>query len=308
MTVEHVAHSRNMSIQQHKATVKDYMKVVKSGIIQSNLITAFTGGFLAIMLSDQSFLQSLTTMCLMMVGVAMIIGGVCVWNNYYDQDIDQLMNSKTNRPSINGTFSDSFLFKFGLSLMLFGELLLFMINPISGLIGFLGIFSYFVLYSVFTKRHFVSNTIVGSISGAIPPLIGFAAIYNGLTLEAWVLFLIMFVWQPPHFYALAIKRRQEYGAAGVPMLPTVYGFKRARISIMFWLLLLLPIPFLIPSLGSLFLVVMTVLNLIWIAIGMTGFKQSVNEEKWAMRMFLFSLNYMIITFVMVVVISLIEMI
>uniref|UniRef100_UPI001CCC8CFB UbiA family prenyltransferase n=1 Tax=Escherichia coli TaxID=562 RepID=UPI001CCC8CFB len=98
------------------------------------------------------------------------------------------------------------------------------------------VFSYVVLYSMWSKRKYVSNTVVGSISGAIPPLIVWAAVEPSLGMGAWALFLIMFAWQPPHFYALAMRRTEEYRAAGIPMLPVVKGFERTKKSIFGWVL------------------------------------------------------------------------
>ena len=93
------------------------------------------------------------------------------------------------------------------------------------------------------KRQLVSNTIIGSISGAVPPLIGWAAVDGNLDIIAWCLFILMFIWQPPHFYALAMRRVEEYRAAGIPMLPVVKGFKTTKKHILIWVAALLPTPF-----------------------------------------------------------------
>ena len=121
-------------------------------------------------------------------------------------------------------------------------------------------------------------------------------------------FLVVFCWQPVHFYALAIKRSDEYSLANIPMLPSVKGFKRTRISMFIWLVFLLPLPFLLSDLGVTFVVIATLLNLGWLALGLTTFKKDSDQTKWATKMFIYSLNYLVVFFVLVVVVSLIKMI
>ena len=137
----------------------------------------------------------------------------------------------------------------------------------AAVIGFIGVFSYVVVYSMWSKRKHVSNTIVGSVSGAVPPLIGWAAVDPNLDVMAWMLFLIMFAWQPPHFYALAMRRVEEYRAAGIPMLPVVKGFEKTKKHIYFGSLVLIPLPFFMIELGIPFLMLATVLNIGWIITG-----------------------------------------
>lgn len=109
-----------------------------------------------------------------------------------------------------------------------------------------------------------------------------------------MLFIIMFIWQPAHFYALAIRRSDEYALVNIPMLPSVKGFKRTRVSMLFWVLLLLPTPFFMTELGTIFVVLASVLNLGWLLLAISGFKSNVKENKWAMAMFIYSLNYLMI--------------
>ena len=119
-------------------------------------------------------------------------------------------------------------------------------------------------------------------SGAVPPLIGWVAIDGNISLIAIALFLVVFCWQPIHFYALAIKRSDEYSLANIPMLPSVKGFKRTRISMFIWLVFLLPLPFLLSSLGTTFVVLATLLNLGWLYVGLT-FKKATDQTKWATK-------------------------
>ena len=123
------------------------------------------------------------------------------------------MTRTKSRPTVTGRFKPTAVLITSLTFLVVGEILLFMASTSAGVWGLAGIISYVVLYSMWSKRKHVSNTVVGSISGAIPPLIGWAAVEPGLSFGAFALFLIMFVWQPPHFYALAMKRTEEYRAA-----------------------------------------------------------------------------------------------
>lgn len=110
----------------------------------------------------------------------------------------------------------------------------------------------------------------------------------------------MFAWQPPHFYALAMKRTEEYRAAKIPMLPVIKGFKRTKYSMLFWILLLLPLPFLLTELGIGFLTLATALNLGWLILALKGFTTK-DDMKWANRMFIYSLNHMTILFVAIII-------
>lgn len=291
-----------------RLTLKDVKGIIKLGLVQGNLIPTFAAAWLAIVMTQQSFIGSIPEVVSMLIGSTLIMSGSCALNNFYDQDIDALMPSKMNRPSVTGKISSSQLLKLSIALILAGEIILFMINMTTGVIGMLGVFGYVVLYSVWSKRHLVSNTIIGSFPGAVPPLIGWACIDPALSKLAWMLFIIMFAWQPAHFYALAIKRKEEYRLASIPMLPTVSGFNRTRLGMLLWILVLLPTPFFMGELGNMFIVIASLLNVGWLLLGLTGFKSDIKQEKWAMQMFIYSLNYLMIFFVMIVVVTLIQMI
>ncbi|WP_339249486.1 heme o synthase [Sporosarcina sp. FSL W8-0480] len=282
--------------------VKDFLALIKIGIVNSNLITTFTGLFLAFQFSGVSFIRNLDLMVYALLGTGLIIAGSAALNNLIDRDIDPVMTRTKARPTVTGRFKASYVLALALAFIVIGEVMLFTASLTAGLWGLAGVFSYVVLYSMWSKRKHVSNTIVGSISGAIPPLIGWAAVEPTLGLGAWALFLIMFAWQPPHFYALAMRRTEEYRAAGIPMLPVVKGFKRTKVSILAWVLLLFPLPFLLADLGIGFIVLGTVLNIGWLYLAIKGFKAK-EDLKWATSMFIYSLNYMTILFVAMIIFS-----
>lgn len=285
-------------------TMKDFLALIKVGIINSNLITTFTGLWLAITLTQTSFLSSLDVVFLTLVGSALVIGGAASLNNYIDRDIDPLMERTKERPTVTGKASPAKVLTIGIILTVLGASMLFAVNVTTGLIGLFGSFAYVGLYTLWSKRYTVHNTVVGSISGAVPPLIGWAAIDPGLHPLAWMLFILMFVWQPPHFYALAMRRVEEYRAAGVPMLPVVKGFHVTKIHIIVWVALLLPIPFFMGEIGIGFQVLATLLNIGWLVLGLS-YKRFKEDVKWATLMFVYSLNYLTILFVSMVIFTMI---
>ncbi|TCN25751.1 heme o synthase [Mesobacillus foraminis] len=286
------------------STLKDFLALIKIGIVNSNAITTFTGLWLALHFSGSRFLDNLDIVFLTLIGSSLIIAGSCTLNNYIDRDIDHLMERTKGRPTVTGKMQASRVALLGFLLIGLGSVLLFMTTITAGIIGLIGVFSYVVLYSMWSKRLHVSNTIVGSISGAAPPLIGWAAVDGNLDIMAWTLFLIMFVWQPPHFYALAMRRAEEYRAAGIPMLPVVKGFKRTKLSIFLWVTALLPLPFLLLDLGTTFLILATALNIGWLALGVYGRKFK-DDIKWATKMFIYSIQYLTVLFVAMVIVTLI---
>ncbi|MFS0782439.1 heme o synthase [Bacillus sp. 1P06AnD] len=298
------AHDHSLQNGLAKTTAwDDFLALIKIGIIKSNLITTFTGMWLALHFANMSFLGNLDTVFYTLMGTALIIGGAGTLNNYIDRDIDQLMERTSTRPTVTGKYNASKVLLVGISLVTVGTVLLALTTITAAIFGLIGVFAYSIVYT-FSKRKLVSNTVIGSFSGAMPPLIGWAAVDSHLGIVAWTLFLILFIWQPPHFYALAMRRCEEYRKAGVPMLPVVKGFKRTKISINLWVLFLMPIPFFLTSLGTPLVVLTALLNIGWLALGLYGFKMK-DDIKWAKSMFIYSLNYLTILFVSMVIVTLI---
>ncbi|MDF9762539.1 protoheme IX farnesyltransferase [Peribacillus simplex] len=283
---------------------KDFLALIKVGIVNSNIITAFTGVWLALHFSGLSFLSNLDVVFYTLAGSALIMAGSCSFNNYYDRDIDHLMERTKNRPTVTGKVQPSKVLALSFGLIAAGLVLLALTNMTTAILGAFGVFAYVVLYTMVFKRRYVSNTIIGSISGAVPPLIGWAAVDPSLDTIAWVLFAIMFLWQPPHFYALAMRRVEEYRAAGVPMLPVVKGFKAAKRSIMLWIVCLMFVPFFLTPLGTPLVILAALLSTGWLILGIKGYRKK-DDVKWATSMFVYSLNYMTILFVAMVIVTLI---
>lgn len=284
--------------------LKDIFGITKIGIVNSNLLTTFTGFWLALHVNNISIWGELDTLIFVIIGTAFTVAGSCAINNYIDIDIDNLMGRTKNRASATGRFSEKAVLIFGLSLIGIGIIFLAFTTLSAVLLGLFGSFAYIVIYTLWTKRRYTINTVVGSISGAVPPLIGWAAVDSNLHIYAIVLFSMLFIWQPPHFYALAMRRVEEYRKAGIPMLPVVYGSEITKRQIMIWIACLLPLPFYLYSLGALFITGVTMITFGWIVVGMKGYK-SQDETKWAMKMFIYSVNYLTILCILIVLATII---
>ncbi|XKG86957.1 heme o synthase [Sutcliffiella horikoshii] len=282
---------------------KDFLALIKIGIVNSNFITTFTGLWLAIYFTQtDGFIANLDIVLLTMVGSSLVVAGSCSLNNYIDRDIDHLMSRTKNRPTVTGRMNPIGALYLGLFLTVVGTVILAFTTITAAVIGLIGAFTYVVLYTMWSKRKNTLNTVIGSVSGAVPPLIGWAAVDPSLSLIAWILFFIMFVWQIPHFLAIAIRRCEEYRNAGIPMLPVVHGFDITRRQMLVWVACLLPLPFWLFDLGAGLIVLATVLNLGWLALSIAGFRMK-DGMKWATLMFIYSLNYLTILFVSMIIVT-----
>ncbi|WP_077622143.1 heme o synthase [Sediminibacillus massiliensis] len=281
----------------------DMMALIKVGIINSNLLTAFAGFWLALYYAGESLSTHWGTLLLTLVGTALVIAGGCILNNYYDRDIDPVMKRTKKRATVTGTIPLKVILLMGIVSSAAGVALLSFTSVQAAVIGTIGWFTYVVLYTMWSKRKYTINTAIGSVSGAVPPLIGWAAVDPDLHFAAYVLFLIMFMWQTPHFLALAVKKRDEYKAAGVPMLPVVHGFAITRRQMVIYVTCLLPLPFYMSALGNVFLIIATLLNVGWLVMSIYGFIMK-NHMKWANLMFVYSLNYLMIIFLTMIIVTL----
>ncbi|PRO64754.1 heme o synthase [Alkalicoccus urumqiensis] len=282
-------------------TWRDYITISKTGIVMSNLITTFAGLFLAAYYTGTTLAANFWTAAAALAGSALIIAGGCALNNYIDRDIDHLMERTKERPTVSGRLTGRQTLTYGLAVSMAGTGFLAAASVTAALIGVAGLIIYVVLYTMWTKRTTTLNTIVGSFAGAVPPLIGWAAIDPGLHPYAWSLFLIMFIWQPPHFLALAMRRVEEYRAAGIPMLPVVAGFSITKRQIIWYVAALIPISLLIADFGAVYTAAAVILGGGWLIYGLRGFRTK-DDTKWATGMFLYSLNYLTIMFALMVIV------
>lgn len=293
-----------LSSEQNVSTILSDLKALFKGVVLiSNVLPVFSGLWLALYFTDVSFIENWDVVLLTLVGSTLVMAGALVFNNWFDVDIDSVMERTKNRPTVTGKIPLTVVLIIGITCTVLGFILLFFTTIEATVYALIGWFTYVILYTMWSKRRYTFNTIIGSVSGAVTPLIGWAAIAPAFHQIPIVLFLILFIWQVPHTFAIAMKKWTEYKIAGVAMLPVVYGFDITKRQMAIYITCLLPLPFFLTSLGPIFIVIMTLLNIGWIIMGIYGFFTK-DDMKWAHIIFLYSVNYIMILFSMMVLVTL----
>lgn len=293
----------NESNQQSVRSLWNDLKELLKGIVLiANVLPVFTGFWLALYFTGNSLVEQWDLFLLTMIGSTFVMAGALIFNNWYEVDLDTKMSRTQKRPTVTGNFSLTTVLWLGIIFSMLGFILMLFTTVEATIYAFIGWFTYVVLYTFWSKRRYTLNTVIGSVSGAVTPLIGWAAIDSSFHVVPIVLALILFIWQIPHTFAIAIRRYNEYKAAGVPMLPVVYGFEFTKRQTVVYIVCLLPLPFLLTSLGTFFIVIATLLNIGWFVIGVRGFFMN-NDLKWANMIFIYSLNYLTILFLLMVVVT-----
>ncbi|TSB48158.1 heme o synthase [Alkalicoccobacillus porphyridii] len=282
-------------------------ETIKTGIIKSNVLAMFAGLCFALFIHGGSLFNHMGAIILALVGSSLVIGAAGTFNNLYDRDIDAKMERTKKRPTVTGSMTLKNGLILGILFSITGIILLAFASPLAALLGFLGLFLYTVPYTIWTKRSTIYNTEVGSLSGAVPPLIGWAAISPDIYHPAAIgLFVLMLIWQMPHFYAIAIRKLDDYRAAGVPMLPVIKGIRRTKIQTLVYLVILLASSVLFFPFSKTIAITSFVLTLGWMILGIAGYKR-MSDYKWATAMFIYSLNHITILFALIIGYSLILM-
>lgn len=223
----------------------DFILLTKPIIVALLLVTTYTG-----MVVGGKALPSLSLTFWTLLGGALAAGGSGAINQYIDRDIDKRMTRTARRPIAAGRMTPAEGYAFGLaSLVVSFYLLAGFVNLLAALLSLAGMLYYIVLYSMWLKHATVQNIVIGGGAGAIPPLVGWAAVTGHLSIPALFLFAIIFMWTPPHFWALALVKQRDYARAGVPMLPVVRGERETRWQIMIYTLELVVLTLLMPVFG-----------------------------------------------------------
>lgn len=284
-------------------------QTVKTGIIKSNLIPMWAGLTLGMYKNKMTFVENIPEIIFATIGSALVIGAAGAFNNVYDRDIDAIMPRTQSRPTVTGEMSAKTALTLAFAMLILGAAILALASPLAAGFGLLGVFLYVVPYTMWTKRRTIYNTEIGSIGGAVPALIGWAAVSSDITHPAILgLFLVMVIWQMPHFYAIAIRKHADYEAAGVPMLPVVKGMRRTYYQSNFYLILLIVSSFLFGTLSVGIMLVALLLSIAWLVMSIYGYHSNKDQIKWATKMFVFSLIHMTILFTTVIVYSLVGVI
>jgi protoheme IX farnesyltransferase len=275
--------------------IKTYYALTKPGIIYGNALTA-TAGFLLASKGHIDFWLLLAAVA----GTSLVIASACVFNNYIDRGIDAKMARTSKRALVSGLVSGRNAIIYAILLGVAGfALLAVYTNFLVVTIGLVALFDYVVLYGL-AKRRSVHGTLVGSIAGAAPVVAGYCAVTDRFDGGAVILFLVLALWQMPHFYAIAMYRFDDYKAASLPVLPVKKGMKAAKIQILLYIVGFIAATSLLTGFGYTgyaYLVVMIGFGLAWLRLGIKGFKTA-NDKRWARKMFFFSLVIILVLSVM----------
>jgi len=268
--------------------LKRYLLITKPGIIFGNLIAVAGGYFLA----AQGQID-LTLLLATVIGLSLVVASGCVMNNCIDRDIDGHMQRTRERVLVTGQISLLAALTHGILLGVVGfGLLWWFTTPVATALAAFGFIIYVGFYSLWLKRTSVYGTLVGSLSGAMPPVVGYCAVTGQFDTGAALLLLIFCLWQMPHSYAIAIFRFDDYSAAGIPVLPVKEGIKVAKQHIV-WYIVAFAAAALMLSLSGFagygYLVIALLVSIWWLLIALSGYKQEVDDRLWARKLFGFSI-------------------
>lgn len=266
--------------------LRKYLFLTKPGILFGNFITTLGGFFLAAQGSIDILLLLLT-----LIGTTLVVASGCVVNNVIDQDIDIKMQRTQNRALVKKTISPTVALVYAFVLGLIGfNILWFGVNGYAFLFAVIGFVVYVGFYSLWTKRTSIHQTVIGSISGASPPVIGYTAVTHQFDVAALLLFLAYGLWQMPHSWAIAIYRFDDYKNAGIPILPVARSIYRTKIECVIYILLFAAVLNGLYCFGYtniFFLITFNALTAYWFYLSIIGFKAE-NDQLWAKRFFLYS--------------------
>ncbi|MBF6648657.1 MULTISPECIES: heme o synthase [unclassified Methylobacter] len=272
---------------------RNYLELCKPKVVTLIVFTAVVGMLLAV-----PGVPPLDTLIYSTVGIALAASSAAAVNHFIDQKADAEMKRTQNRPLPKGELSSKNVIIFALVLGVIGmALLIFMVNTLTAVLTFLSLIGYAIIYTVYLKKMTPQNIVIGGAAGAAPPLLGWCAMTGEIHPYALLLFLIIFVWTPPHFWALAIARREEYAKVEIPMLPVTHGPEFTRLHILLYTVLLLIVtllPYLTGMSGLIYLAAAVPLGLGFIYFAILMMRRK--DDRTAMQTFGYSIIYLMIMF------------
>ena len=281
-----------------KAEFSSFFALCKPRVTALIVFTAIIGMFLATpgMVPLQILLAGT-------IGIAMASGAAAAFNHLVEQKIDAKMARTRGRPLPTGKINSKQTFVFASIVALVGlSTLYFFVNPLTMWLTFATFLGYAVVYTIFLKPATPLNIVIGGLSGAMPPALGWAAVTGVVSAEAWILVLIIFAWTPPHFWALALYRREEYAKSGLPMLPVTHGEMYTRLHILLYTIILVAvtlIPFAMRMSGVIYLVSVLILDAIFMGYAIKLYKTYTDEL--AKSTFNYSILYLMLLFLALVI-------
>ncbi len=276
-------------------SISDLLGLCKLKVVALILLTAVVG-----MLLSVPYIPDIALMIYATVGIGMASASAAVFNHVIDEEIDQKMKRTDQRPlpQQKVTRNQALIWGFFLGIVGLGILIL-KVNFITAVLTFISLIGYAVIYTMYLKRATPQNIVIGGAAGAAPPVLGWTAITNDIHGYALLLFLIVFIWTPPHFWALAIYRYEDYKKVDMPMLPVTHGIAYTRVQILLYTILLIVVtmlPYLTGMAGLIYLISAVVLGLIFLVYAIKIMRETDNP-KVSLATFLYSVNYLMLLFI-----------
>ena len=282
-----------MTIQAARSSFGNFLALCKPRVTMLIVFTAMIGMFLA-----TPNMVPLDILLAATIGIGMASGAAAAFNCLVEQAIDAKMARTRGRPLPTGQVTSSQTFIFASIMASIGLAILYVfVNPLTMWLTLATFVGYAVIYTVFLKPATPLNIVIGGLSGAMPPALGWAAVTGAVSAEAWVLVLIIFAWTPPHFWALALYRREEYAKSGLPMLPVTHGEEYTRLQILLYTIILFVVtvlPFAVRMSGFIYLGSALLLNAVFMAYAIGLYRKY--SDALARSMFKFSILYLTLLF------------
>jgi len=281
--------------------MKAFLNLMKPRVMSLVIFTCAVGLLIAPV--KVSFLDAVFSL----IAVALGSGGAGALNMWYEADLDLLMTRTCLRPIPTGKLTKNQALAFGILSSLVSVIALYIFsNLIAATILAITILFYIFVYTIWLKRKTPQNIVIGGASGALPPVIGWAIATNGIALEPIILFLIIFIWTPSHFWALSLYKSEDYRKAKIPMLPITSGIRTTKLNIFIYALILFPIaisPFFLNYYGLIYLILAAVLSGYYVFISYKLFKEkdSILEKKLAIKLFGYSILYLFMIFTSILI-------
>ena len=282
-----------MTIQTARSSFGNFLALCKPRVTMLIVFTAMIGMFLA-----TPNMVPLNILLAATIGIGMASGAAAAFNCLVEQAIDAKMARTRGRPLPTGQVTSNQTFIFASIMAGIGLAILYtFVNPLTMWLTLATFVGYAVIYTIFLKPATPLNIVIGGLSGAMPPALGWAAVTGAVSAEAWVLVLIIFAWTPPHFWALALYRREEYAKSGLPMLPVTHGEEYTRLQILLYTIILFVVtvmPFAMRMSGFIYLGSALLLNAVFMAYAIGLYRQY--SDTLARSMFKFSILYLTLLF------------
>jgi protoheme IX farnesyltransferase len=273
---------------------RDYYELTKPRVVMLIVFTAVVGMFLSV-----PGFPDLVALIFGTLGIGFAASSAAVYNHVLDHRIDILMMRTMGRPLPQGKLTEKSALMFATVLCIISMLILwFVVNPLTAILTFISLIGYAGVYTAFLKRATPQNIVIGGAAGAAPPVLGWTAVTGEVTSSALLLFLIIFVWTPPHFWALAIARKDDYAKADIPMLPVTHGEDFTRLNILLYTILLVVVtivPYLIGMSGIIYLATALVLGIRFLSFAIR-MRQKPEDLELPMLTFKYSIHYLGILF------------